>query len=353
VGSAVVDGSALLGPGIDRWPGMKHGAPHTRDIVVIGSSLGGVAALQVIFANLPADLPASVFVVQHTHPSGQSSLPDILSQRGPLPASHAIHGEEIQRGRVYVAPPDNHLMLRPGTVDVVRGPRENRHRPAVDALFRTAARHYGPRVIGVVLTGRFDCGTAGMISIKARDGITIVQDPDDAQVPDMPFSVLEHVQVDHVVPVAEIAPLIARLSREKAPPWSSDIAPRVAVLEGDQLGVPIGLVCPHCDGALTESTVGGFTLVRCHIGHAFSPHSLVHQQQEQVERALWSAVRALEESATLARRIAAKVPSDLRARYEERARDHDENAERLRAIVLRGGLPPIPLHPSEVQEQAS
>src|SRR4051794_14973060 len=172
--------------------------PPGHDIVVMGASAGGVGALSRLGAALPADLDAAVFIVLHSHPGFASTLPEILSRRCALRVTHAIHGEEIVSGRIYLAPPDNHLTLRPGYVQALRGPKENGHRPSVDALFRTASTAYGPRVIGVVLTGHLDCGTAGLLSIKARGGIAIVQDPLDAKVPSMPASAVRHVEVDRV-----------------------------------------------------------------------------------------------------------------------------------------------------------
>src|SRR5262245_25058272 len=151
-----------------------------HDILAIGASAGGFDALSKVVAGLPADLPAAVFVVLHTSPTMPSILPELLAKRGPLPAMHAVHGQRFENGRIYVAPPDNHLLVRPGYVQVVRGPKENGHRPSVDVLFRSAAASYGPRTIGVVLTGYLDCGTAGLLSIKARGGIGVAEDPQTA-----------------------------------------------------------------------------------------------------------------------------------------------------------------------------
>src|SRR5438067_9132194 len=168
-----------------------------HDTIVIGASAGGVEVLLKLAGALPADLPASIFLVIHTLPGHRSELPELLSRRGPLPARHPMHGEKIAPGHIYVAPPDNHLLLRQGSMEVVRGARENGHRPAADALFRSAAAAYGPRVIGVVLSGYQNCGTAGMMSIKARGGLAVVQDPETATAPDMPTSVIDKVPVDH------------------------------------------------------------------------------------------------------------------------------------------------------------
>ena len=185
--------------------------PHGRDIVVVGGSEGGTQALLAFVAGLPADLPAAVFATLHTHAGTESKLADLLTRRGPLRARLAIHGEPIVPGRIYVAPPDNHLLLRPGYVQVVRGPKENGFRPAVDPLFRTASIAYGPRVIGVVLTGNLDCGTAGLLSIKARGGLALVQEPREAAVPEMPRSAIDHVAIDHVATLTELAVLVSKL----------------------------------------------------------------------------------------------------------------------------------------------
>lgn len=192
-------------------------ASNGHDIIVIGASHGGIEALSLLMGTLPADLAASVFVVQHVSPQVPSHLPEILSRRGSLPASHPHDGEEFQPGRVYIAPPDRHLLVEDGRVRVGRGPRENLFRPAVDVLFRSAALAHGPRVIGVVLTAALDNGTAGLWAVKHHGGIAVVQDPSEAQHASMPESALEYVDVDHCLPVAEMGPLLGRLAREEAP----------------------------------------------------------------------------------------------------------------------------------------
>src|ERR1041385_8392241 len=178
----------------------------TRDIIVIGASAGGVQALSKLVAALPGDLAAAVFIVLHIPAELPSFLPGILSRGSLLPVAHALNGEKIERGRVYVAPPDQHLLLEDGHVKLVRGPKENLHRPSIDALFRSAARAASSRVIGVVLTGARDDGTVGMHAIKQRGGITIVQDPGEAPFPSMPLSVMQEIKVDYSLPLREIAP---------------------------------------------------------------------------------------------------------------------------------------------------
>lgn len=309
---------------------MKH------DVVAIGGSAGAIDVLLGMVGELPADLPAAIFVVVHTPPERSSRLPQLLSQRGPLPASHPVHGEKIQAGRIYVAPPDNHLLVRSGAMAVVRGPRENGHRPAADALFRSAAAAFGPRVVGVVLSGHQDCGTAGMMSIKARGGIGVVQAPDSAIAPAMPTSVLERVEVDHVVHPLELPGLIAKLVRTNA---SAPAEPdrTVRQLEGREPGARAEVVCPACHGVLTEAQANDYHEFRCHVGHVFSLDSLVREQSEETERALWAAVRSLEESAAMSRRLS-RSPGELAPRFADKAETLQSHADHIREILLRGGL---------------
>lgn len=306
-------------------------------MIAIGASAGGVEVLANLVRELPANLPASLFVALHTAPDVKSVLPDLLSRRGRLPAIHPLHGEPIVPGRIYVAPPDNQLYLRRGSMEIVRGPKENGHRPSVDALFRTASAAYGPQVIGVVLSGYQDCGTAGMLSIKARGGLSVVQDPATAFASEMPQSVLDRVPVDHVANPMELPGLLARLAATPAG-LPAEPGRYVRQLEGAEAGVPAELVCPVCQGTLAEAQPGVFEHFRCHVGHAFSLESLVLEQNEEMERALWAAARALEESAALSRRLGARERGDLRARFAERARTQAEQAELIRQILLHGSM---------------
>jgi two-component system chemotaxis response regulator CheB len=309
-----------------------------HDIIVIGASAGGLEVLLEIAAALPADLSASLFIVLHTTPGWPSPLPELLSQRSKLPARHPLHNEKILPGHIYIAPPDNHLLLREGSMDVVRGPRENGHRPAADALFRSASKAYGPRVIGVVLSGYQDCGTAGLMSIKARGGLAVVQTPGSAAVAEMPRSAIDHLTVDHVASGEQIPKLLVRLA---ALPVGerTDQSLSVAQLEGVEPGAQAELVCPLCFGALTESQQGTFHHFRCHVGHTFSLQALVREQSEAMERALWSAVRVLDESAALSRRLSVtEQQADLRRRFEEKARTHTQQADLIRQILLHGTM---------------
>jgi two-component system, chemotaxis family, protein-glutamate methylesterase/glutaminase len=308
-----------------------------HDIVAIGASAGGVAAVRSLLRGLPKDFPAAIFVVIHVSPHGPSALPRIFSRAGPLPARHPADGEPIRPETVYVAPPDRHLLIRPGRILLSRGPQENHTRPAVDPLFRSAALAYGPRVIGVVLTGYLDCGTAGLLSIKARGGVAIVQDPRDAEVPEMPASAIRHATVDHVAALRDIPALLGRLVEEPAAPWPKHLVGTLAEVEGDEPGVGAEIVCPICQGRLTETHINGYQMFRCHVGHAFSLESVAAEQAEEVERALWSAARALEESATLSARLATTSRGELRHRFAEREQTQIRDAELIRQILLSGG----------------
>jgi two-component system chemotaxis response regulator CheB len=306
-----------------------------HDIVVIGASAGGIGALSAIASRLPADLPAAVFIAVHTD-GFFSRLPDTLSSRSSLRVAHALHGETIAPGRIYVAPPDNHLVIHPGYVSVTRGPKENGHRPSIDVLFRTAAKSYESRVIGVVLTGHLDCGTAGLTSVKARSGIAVAQDPKDAAAPDMPQNAIDHVAIDHVARLTEIPELLTRLVVEPPAALPAHLPGALAQIEGDEPGTACELVCPDCNGKLTVSQLGAVQRFHCQVGHAFSTASIAAAQSEQVERALWSSVRALEEGAALARRLAAASTGRLRGRFEERSLAQAEQARLIRDALLAG-----------------
>ncbi|HET9888517.1 MAG TPA: chemotaxis protein CheB [bacterium] len=311
--------------------------PH-RDIVVIGASMGGVDALKRLVLELPGDLPATIFVVQHMGLGAPGVLAEILS-RGAMRATYAIHNEKFHPGRIYLAPGDNHLMIRLGYMHVARGPRENGHRPSVDALFRSASRIYGPRVIAVVLTGLLDCGTAGAISVKARGGLVIAQDPKDAEFPDMPSSVIQHAGVDHVVSLKGLGPLLNQLVREPPNPQPNELPDELAEFEGDEIGISSEIVCPLCQGKLTEAQVGGFRTFRCHVGHAFSEESLVAEQADEVERALWAAIRALEEGAMLSARVARQHHTrDIGQRFQEKEDIQYQQAQLLRRMVMGSGM---------------
>ncbi len=316
-----------------------------RDIVVVGASAGGVEALIQLVDKLPADLPASLFVVLHVPAGATSVLPSILNRHGPLRAEHARDGERIEHGRIYVAPPDRHLLLRRDRVHLVHGPRENGHRPAVDPLFRSAARAYGRRVIGVVLSGTLDDGTAGLLAIKARGGLALVQDPAGALFSGMPGSALEHVAVDHCAAAADLAALLDRLTREPVEDdgvaADEELSLEAELVEMDldaieqtnRPGEPSVFTCPECQGTLWEMRDGELLRFRCRVGHAYSSESLFAGQSESVEAALWTALRALEEKATLSQRLAAQAHGRGHRRAEAIFAERETEAQHSAALI--------------------
>lgn len=307
---------------------------------------------------LPPDLPAAVFVVLHVSPAGPSIMPRILSHSGPLRARHAINGEAIEHGRIYVAPPDNHLLVERDRVRVVRGPRENRARPAADPLFRSAAHAYGTRVVGVVLSGTLDDGTAGLAAIKRRGGVAVAQDLEDALYPGMPRSAMENVALDHCLPVAGIAPLLARLASVPAKDDAVYPVPEILKVETnisrleesemedvEKIGELSAFTCPDCKGALWELRDGDLLRFRCHVGHAFSAETLMAVQSEDLENALWAALRSLEENAALSRRMAARASEHNHTvsvmQFEENARRVEQHAAVIRQVLHQNEKAPV------------
>jgi two-component system chemotaxis response regulator CheB len=332
----------------------------TKDIVVIGASAGGVEALISLVSRLPADFSGSVFVVVHVPADTASMLPQILTRRGPLVASHPKDGESIQKGRIYVAPPDFHLILEGNRVRLVRGPKEHGVRPAVDPLFRSAALEFGPRVVGVILSGNLDDGSGGIIAIKERGGTTIVQDPSEALYPGMINSAVATEMVDYCLPISEIATQLHQLllsgTTKGAEPMTArddDIQEEKRELAIDKLdfgqlhgdnqpGVVSTLTCPECNGALWELTTGGTLRYRCRVGHAYAVESLLSEQKSAIEAAFWMALRALEERGAFLRRLADRarqIGSDQsRTRYTDEEKLVAERAKTLRDVILSGIL---------------
>ena len=306
-----------------------------RDIIVIGASAGGLETLRTVLSALPWDFQASVFIVLHTTEESPGLLPDILNRISKLPVLYAVHQAPILPGRTYLAPGgQRHLVLDRGKVLLEHGPRENRSRPSIDVLFRTASYAYGPRVIGVVLTGNLDDGSAGLADIKKRGGAAIVQHPDDAFARSMPASAIESTEVDYVLPASEIGPKLVSLVEE-------------SILEGPELVTQSRTMkptsqtysCPECNGVLEEVEEGNLVRFRCRVGHAYSPESLHADQNVAVEKALWAAIRSLEEHAEFSRRLASrslsKKHSRLASRFSEKAETSREDAAVLRELLER------------------
>jgi two-component system chemotaxis response regulator CheB len=301
---------------------------------VIGGSAGALDALREIVRRLPASFAAPIFIVVHIPPHAPSLLAHILEREGSLSARQASDGETFQNGTIYVAAPDRHLLLEPhGRIRSVRGPSENRHRPAVDPLFRSAALAYGAGVIGVVLSGTLDDGTAGLLAIKKRGGIAIVQDPEDAIYGAMPLSALDHVAVDFTLRAGDIANTLSLALAEERVAVIPDALP-----EDEQFGRPSPYSCPDCGGVLWEIEDGNIVRYRCRVGHAYSPDTIYGAQQDGIEQALWSAVKTLEESARMARRLAETERSRghhrMATRFEERATDAQRRVDVLRRFLL-------------------
>jgi two-component system chemotaxis response regulator CheB len=339
---------------------MNDASVSELHLLAIGASAGGVQTLSELMRHLPPDLPAAVLVVLHLAPQGRSVLPAILSRAGVLPAIHPQDGELLQAGRVYVAPPDHHMAVEDGRLRLSRSATENGYRPAIDVTFRTAALAYGPRCVGVVLTGNLDDGTAGLAAIKDCGGVAVVQEPRDALYASMPESAIAAVAVDHIVTLAEMAPLLSDLMR-RVPPGDVHAEcvkkGETTLLVGDweggaQVGQPTGLTCPECGGALFETPGQEPDHFRCRTGHAYSPQSLLAKQSQALEGTLWAAMRALEERAALARRLENRARRNgnelFRRRYENQARLAEAHTEKLRRILddkgeeIADAPPPVP-----------
>jgi two-component system, chemotaxis family, protein-glutamate methylesterase/glutaminase len=323
-----------------------------RDIVVVGASSGGVEALSELVSGLPKDLPAALFVLVHLSPESPSVLPKILDRSGPLKAVECEDGAPIRPGHIYVACPDRHLLTEDGHVRLVRGPKENRHRPAADALFRSAAVAYGPRVMGVVLTGALNDGTVGLRDIKRRGGVAVVQDPDDALFSGMPRSALEHVKVDHCLPLSKIPPLLARVVHEEIPaeeegaypvPDDMEMEDRMTRVDSrtpenvEKLGHPSGFTCPECEGPLWEMRDEEVLRFRCRVGHAYTAESMLDEKTGALEDALYVALNTLEESAMMSERLAVRSREYQHGhavkRFEERAKKARARAETIRRVL--------------------
>ncbi|QQP90724.1 chemotaxis protein CheB [Skermanella sp. TT6] len=336
---------------------------NRRDIVVIAASAGGVGALQILCAGLPKDLASAVLIVQHVSPSAKSMLPAILGRTASLPVIHPAEGDAIRSGQIYVAPPDRHLLVRQGYLLVRRGPKENRTRPAADPLFRSAAAAYGSRVVGLVLTGTLDDGTAGLLAVKRCGGIAAVQDPDDAAWPDMPRHAMQKVAVDHCLPLDRLADLIRRLSLEPAgpqPPIPADIELEARIAEQEMIamieetennslsGRPALITCPDCGGAMMEVMDGPLLRFRCHIGHAYSPATLAEAQAEAFEQALAMALRTHHERIKLFERMAENATAHgqhhAAAKWTAAAEEARGHVDVLRTVLSNqspaGGITP-------------
>lgn len=320
-----------------------------RNIIVVGASAGGIDALKKLLAPLPADLDAAIFIVWHMAPSVRGVLPQILHSVTPLAVSHALDGELIQHNRIYVAPPDHHLLLEGGRVRLTRGPKENRFRPAIDPLFRSAALSYGNRVMGVILSGALDDGTAGLWTIKERGGLALVQDPAEAESPSMPESAIRQVAVDYILPVAQLAAQLVKLTAQTVPPASeadaretqkTELEVRIAAQDNDaamtmfSFGALSPYTCPECHGVLTMLMEGSLARFRCHTGHAYSVDTLLTALTETIEDNLYNTLRSMDEAIMLLNHLGdhyaeANQPK-LAALYFQKAQEARSRADGVR-----------------------
>jgi two-component system, chemotaxis family, protein-glutamate methylesterase/glutaminase len=320
-------------------------------LVVIGGSAGALEALREIVGGLSASFRAPILVCMHLAEGATSRLPRILDAAGPLSARHPRHGDQLEPGTIFVAPPGRHLVVRDGAAHLSRGPKENRQRPAIDALFSSAARWYGPKVIGVVLSGALDDGAAGATAIAAQDGTVIVQDPNEAQVSAMPVAAARVVRRARITPVARMAALLEALATEELPGAQEAASSPLVTWESDNVdstsetaprptpgnAVPLG--CPDCHGGMFETdSPSGLPHYMCHVGHSWSPESLITAQRQASEDALYAAAAKLLEEATVLRRIAEARRSDgdtAAAEDVEAQADQAQNRARQLETMLR------------------
>jgi two-component system chemotaxis response regulator CheB len=322
-----------------------------HDLVVVGGSAGGVEALRTLVEGLAADLPACVLVVLHLPRQGATSvLPAILARSSALPVRAAVDGDPLLPGTVLVAPPERHMVVCDGKVVLTSAAPENGFRPAIDVLFRSAAHDAGSKVVGVVLTGNLDDGSAGLLAVARHGGAALVQDPQDALFPGMPRNALASVPSASTAPLSALAEVVTRLVHSPPPPppaleqhAAAVDAVEVAMALGespgpytaDHPGVPSAWSCPDCSGVLWEIQDGPLLRFRCRTGHAWSVESLAERQDLEVETALGMALRALEERQALAVRVAETAEAAGRAWSGKHFRDRASEAARHAAVLRR------------------
>jgi two-component system, chemotaxis family, protein-glutamate methylesterase/glutaminase len=326
-------------------------------VIGVAASAGGVEALRRVVTDLPGDLGAAICVVLHIPATGTSLLAPILDRETDLTAVVAEHGMRLERGTIYVAPADRHLLVRGDRIALSLGPKENGVRPAADPMFRSIARSWGPAAIGVVLSGALDDGAAGAAAIKEHGGAVLVQDPRDAIVPGMPYAALQATAPDHVAIVDEIGALLTGLVGAPQPlavredPMVPDSDAPTLDEPPRPSGPPSGFTCPECSGALWELRNGALVRYRCRVGHTYSEDAMIEAQGEAVEAALWTALEVLEERSELLGRIAGRMGERGARRFREAAREVDDRAALLRRALSMGvGNPHLSIDDDEVQE---
>lgn len=323
---------------------------NKKDIIVIGASAGGFEAMSNLLQGLPQGFEASIFIVVHMNASSTGNgLVSYLRKATKATCKLAENNEPIEKGTIYIAPPDFHMILEPEKIKVIKGPRENKFRPAIDPLFRSAAVNFSSRTIGIILSGLLEDGTAGMHAIKKCGGTTIIQDPDEAAFPDMPLIVSRTMKVNYILPVSDIGKILLSLIKE--PANENAAIPDELILEnkiahrhlmGTELAEKVGelstYVCPECGGNLWQKNEEGFTHFRCHTGHTFDPHNLLYRKSEGLEESIWISLRLLEEKKNLFLLLAEKSKHEdngfAARQFHEKANESAIHIERMREFLF-------------------
>lgn len=329
---------------------VTNGDGDLGGVVAIGASAGGVEAVSQLVAGLSPELPYSYLVTLHMPAGAPSILARIVDRNGPLPAITAKHGAELEPGRIYVSSPDYHLLVADHRVVLSQGPTENRHRPAINALFRSVAVAFGPHAIGVLLSGVLDDGVLGLEAIRARGGVTIGQEPNDALFPAMPINAFNAGVLSHQAAAADIGAVLQELAQREIEEShmerdsAMDLENRIAMtsrfatnFDSHELGPPSGYTCPDCNGSLAAVGEDSF---RCHVGHAWTPESLLAARGSELESALWVALRSLQEKAKLARQLAGKAEHGLLLRRYTALAEESERALAVLSERLAAATPP-------------
>ncbi len=320
-------------------------------VIVIGASAGGWDAINILCEKLPGNLQAAVLIVWHISPESQNYLPQMLTKKAKMRVESAVNNRKISEGHIYTAPPDNHLIIEDGSMRVVYGPKENRFRPAIDPLFRSAAYSYGHDAVGVLLSGMLSDGTAGLWSIKDMGGVTMVQDPDEAEFPGMPLNALKNVDIDYKISLSEMVPLLVKLTSEKIDKQDNYEKPdkmgieikmisdqRVNDIDVKKIGELSEFTCPECHGSLWKIEEGSIIRFRCRTGHAYSTQALLEELSLTIEDHIWMSIRGLEENTSLIKYLTAhlhnqedKEHMDI---YIKRAEQTQKYANILRKLLI-------------------
>ncbi len=322
-------------------------------IIVIGASQGGIQALSTLVSSFPSNLPATIFIVLHSSPDYKSHLDEVLSTKGALPVIQPQNGEKIKTGTIYVAPSNRHLVVKYDHVNLPFGPHENRSRPSIDVLFRSAAAYHTSRVIAVLLTGYLDDGVSGLSAVKRCGGKIIVQDPNDAEVPDLPKNAIRSMEIDHILPLKEIAAQLIDIVHQ---PFGDPVAVPEEIMADikvsehtvpglermNKLGTITPYTCPDCGGTLWDAKNEPAGRLVCHTGHSFTIDSFLKGQAEVIEDSLWAAIRFFDERIKILENLAEKDHEKLHLQstqnYRKKIKELKYHMQILRDFVVSGGL---------------